>query len=114
MPHAWHVQSPVTAAMNAGSSASYSMRPIISTSSANTAPASGVPNTAPNPAAIPAINKIRIRLDSSPAQRQNALAMLPPICTAVPSRPAEPPNKCVTSVPSKINGAIRRGIPPPG
>jgi len=28
--------------------------------------------------------------------------------------PAEPPNRCVTTVPNKINGAIRRGTPPPG
>ena len=40
--------------------------------------------------------------------------MLPPICSAVPSRPAEPPKRCVTSVPNRTSGAIRRGTPAPG
>ena len=34
--------------------------------------------------------------------------------TAVPSRPADPPNRWVHSVVSKMSGAIRTGMPPPG
>ena len=36
-------------------------------------------------------------------------ASAPPICTAVPSRPAEPPNRCVTTVATSTSGAIRFG-----
>ena len=33
--------------------------------------------------------------------------MLPPICSAAPSRPEEPPNRWVITVLIKINGAVR-------
>ena len=36
--------------------------------------------------------------------------MLPPICSAAPSRPAEPPPKCVRSVPAKTAGAVAKLI----
>ena len=41
---------------------------------------------------------------SRPSLRATQLARLPPICTAVPSRPAEPPNRCVTTVDSRMTG----------
>ena len=34
------------------------------------------------------------------------------ICTPVPSRPAEPPNKCVINVPKNTKGAILNGTFP--
>lgn len=36
------------------------------------------------------------------------------ISSAVPSRPAEPPTRCVSTVETRIKGAIRNGTPPPG
>ena len=35
--------------------------------------------------------------------------MLPPIWRAAPSRPAEPPKRCVIRVDTKISGAILNG-----
>lgn len=81
---------------------------------AKIAPVSGVPKTAPNPAAIPHISRVRVSIASSRRERARVLEMLPPIWTAVPSRPADPPNKCVATVPIKTSGAIRLGTPPPG
>ena len=37
------------------------------------------------------------------------LPTLPPICSAAPSRPADPPNKCVITEEMKISGPIRTG-----
>ena len=101
------------ASRQAGSARNFG-RPTAATSIAKTAPASGVPKTAPKPAAIPAIKRIRSAPASSAKCRATPLAMLPPICTAVPSRPAEPPQRWVARVPSSTSGAIRRGTPPPG
>ncbi|KVM53902.1 hypothetical protein WJ58_18690 [Burkholderia ubonensis] len=68
-----------------------------------------MPNTDAKPAAMPAISSTR-RCSRS---RRNACvtrsASAPPICTAVPSRPAEPPNRCVTTVATSTSGAIRFG-----
>ncbi len=75
-----------------------------STSSAKMAPVTGVPNTAPKPAAIPVINKMRTSVGFNFSTLPNNAATLPPICTAVPSRPAEPPNKCVMSVGQQNHG----------
>ncbi len=49
-------------------------------------------------------------------QLSRALAMQPPIWTAVPSRPAEPPKRWVRTVADEgvMRGAMRRGTPPPG
>ena len=66
-----------------------------SISTAKITAATGVPNTAANPAAIPQINKIWVCAAVNFSHLANCEARLPPICTAVPSRPAEPPNKCV-------------------
>ena len=40
-------------------------------------------------------------------------ARLAPICTAVPSRPALPPKRCVSTVPTSTIGAMRSGISGP-
>ena len=37
------------------------------------------------------------------------LPTLPPICSAAPSRPAEPPNKCVITEETKMSGPTRTG-----
>lgn len=54
IPHAVVVQCPMTAVRRHSSSPVYDSRPALSTSSAKTAPAIGVPNTALTPAAVPA------------------------------------------------------------
>ncbi len=77
-------------------------------------PGDGGANTAPKPAAMPAMSRRR----TSPNSRRKALpkpeAKLPPSWTAVPSRPAEPPNRCVATVETRISGAMRKGTPAPG
>ena len=78
----------------------------------NMAPAAGVPNTPPNPAVTPLRSSV-CRVDAeSGSKPQAAEAMPAPICTAVPSRPAEPPKRWVISVLEKIMGAILRGTAP--
>ncbi len=86
------------------------MRPMARTSMENMAPVRGVPKTAPKPAAIPAMRRMRrsaafFRRNQRPMEE----ATLPPICTAVPSRPTEPPNRMVMMVDITISGAMRRG-----
>ena len=93
------IRSPTNEAATAGTSASYRMRPMLCTSSANTNPATGTPNTAPNPPASAAISMIRRSVGFSRARRENQSVRLPAICSAVPSRPTDPPNSWVTSVP---------------
>ena len=84
--------------------ASYFILPMAITSMAKIAPVNGVPNTAPKPAATPANNMVFTSFSSSFNHLANSCATLPPICTAVPSRPAEPPNKCVKTVVDKTRG----------
>ena len=86
------------------------MRPITITSNAKIAPANGVPKTDAKPALIPAISTIFLSILFSLKSFVNWSAIAPPTCTAVPSRPAEPPNKCVRTVPKKTKGAILKGI----
>jgi hypothetical protein len=74
----------------------------------------GVPNTAPKPAATPPISSRRRALPVSPSRSTRPCARLPPSCTAVPSRPADPPNRCVATVPISTSGAMASGTPPPG
>ena len=101
-------------AIRQGSSALYFILPIATTSIAKIAPVTGVPKTAPNPAATPHISKMLLSLSFKASHLENKEAILPPICTAVPSRPADPPNKCVTRVATKTIGAMRTGTPAPG
>ena len=90
--------------------ASSRILPKINTSSAKMPPAKGVPKTEAKPALIPAIKTIcRSRLDNFKTFVKRS-AMAPPICTAVPSRPADPPNRWVIMVPNKTSGAILKGI----
>ncbi|MNF93178.1 hypothetical protein D3C84_758460 [compost metagenome] len=80
------------------------------TSKAKIAPARGVPKTEAKPALIPRIINIFLSELSKLKSLVNWSAMAPPICTAVPSRPAEPPNKWVIKVPKSTRGAILNGI----
>ena len=109
-----HVIWAMMAAIRQGINAVYFIRPMYNTSSAKIAPATGVPNTAAKPAAIPHINKIWSCCGGNLNSFPNCAAMLPPICTAVPSRPAEPPNKWVITVVNKISGVMPAGTPTPG
>ena len=79
-------------------------------SNANMAPAQGVPKTAANPALTPIIMMIFFSESFSLNHLANGAAIAPPICTAVPSRPAEPPAKWVNIVPMYTKGAILKGI----
>ena len=85
------------------------MRPMISTSSPNSAPASGVPNTDAKPALMPAISRTRRSSGRSRNRCVSWSASAPPICTAVPSRPTDAPNRCDTTVPPSTSGAMRSG-----
>ena len=69
----------------------------------------GVPNTEPKPPATPAASTWRRMGPPSESRRKSASERLAPICTAVPSRPALPPNKCVSTVPTSTIGAMRSG-----
>ena len=71
------------------------------------APASGVPNAAPNAAEIPAIMRSRRSWSRTLNSALTLLAMVPPICTAAPSRPAEPPARCVAVEQTKVSRPMR-------
>ena len=114
MPYIEHTISAITAAISAGKRASYLMRPMDNTSNAKIAPAMGVPKTAPKPAATPVISRMRRSSLLSFISLPSQFEMLPPICTAVPSRPADPPKRCVKTVANNTSGAMRKGTPPPG
>ena len=79
-------------------------------SRANIPAANGVPNTPANPALMP----IQVNSLCSCLFKLNHLfiwlEILAPIWTAVPSRPAAPPPKCVSKVPKKTSGVNKKGI----
>ena len=83
------------------------MEPTSTTSKVKMVAASGVPKTAEN---APAIPHIVIKRQSRCSSR-SALPRLPdtepPSSSAAPSRPLEPPNRCVMTVDTKISGAER-------
>ena len=73
--------------------------------------ATGVPNSAENSAAMPQSWKMRRLSFSGFTMRDIATPMEPPNWSAAPSRPAEPPVRCVSAVEMKIAGAIRMDTP---
>ena len=73
-----HTASQVKLATVTGRSVRHSTLPRTSTSSANTAPASGVPKTAPNPAAIPQSSSVRWWPGPARKRRARESARLPP------------------------------------
>jgi hypothetical protein len=74
------------------------------------APESGVPKTEPKPALMPAISRMRRWCGASRSGLESWSASEAPVWIAVPSRPAEPPNRCVRKVPTRTSGVIRSGI----
>lgn len=94
-----------------GNSAEVQKRPTLTTSIAKTHAAIGVPNTAANTPLIPHM----VRMWRSSSFKRNSLpknvATLPPIWSAAPSRPAEPPSRCVIVVPRKMAGASKMETP---
>ncbi len=86
--------------------------PTVLISSGRIVAASGVPNRAEKEADMPTIIERRLALSADVIFSFSArkFPRLPPICKAAPSRPEEPPNRCVMTVDTKISGAIRNGI----
>ena len=76
----------------------------------NRAAVIGVPNSAENTALIPHRVSMCLSLSSSLRIFPIDTPILPPIWRAAPSRPEEPPNKCVITVDTNMSGAIREGI----
>ena len=74
---------------------------------AKQAAASGVPNRAEKNAAMPLMVAVRRSWSLSRSRVPRFQPMLPPICSAAPSRPAEPPHRWVSTVPRKIAGTSR-------
>ena len=108
-PRAPEVMLAANDAVSAQDSARYSSLPATRTSRAKTQAASGVRNRPAKPAAMPQTRKVL------PASRRGGFlptqcARVAPICTATPSRPALPPNRCVIHVPPMMRGTRRRGI----
>ena len=99
-----------SAAKKLGKIASVRTFPIANTSNPNNVPAKGVPNTELKPALIPLIIKISRSALSNRNKRAVLSANAPPIWTAVPSRPTDPPNKWVVMVPNSVSGISRNGI----
>ena len=69
----------------------------------------GVPNSDEKAALIPHIIITCLSFSSKRKIFPRELPILPPICKAAPSLPAEPPKKCVISVDINIKGAMRNG-----
>ena len=94
--------------VNAGIKAEVNVSPTSSTIMAKRAAVSGVPNRAEKNAAMPLMVAVRrtqsLRCSSFPTFQP----MLPPICKAAPSRPAEPPHRWVSTVPRKMAGTSSR------
>ena len=63
--------------------------------------------SAENAALMPHIIMICLSFSSKPNSLPRPFPMLPPSCSAAPSRPAEPPNRWGISVEIKMRGAIR-------
>ena len=74
---------------------------------ANTLAASGVPNRAAKPAAMPHMVIVRESRSSSRIQWPILPEIEPPSWMAAPSRPAEPPHRWVSTEVRKILGASR-------
>ena len=79
------------------------------TSIAKNTAASGVWNNPPNPAAIPVTSMI-LPFSGRWHLRPSAWDRVAPICTATPSLPALPPNRCVIQVVTITSGMSASGI----
>ena len=71
--------------------------------------AKGVLNRPAKPADMPVISII-LGASSNLSSRPTLCEMAAPSCTATPSRPALPPNRCVSQVAHMTKGISRSGI----
>ena len=83
--------------------------PMLTTSMLNTAAVRGVPNRAEKRPLMPHMTMMFIFRSLSRHHLPRVAARLPPIWSAAPSRPAEPPVRWVSTEPRKISGARRSG-----
>ena len=83
------------------------------TSSAKIVAVSGVPKRAEKTALMPQSVARRMSLSSRRKIRPMLQPMPPPICSAAPSRPAEPPHRCVSTVEAKMTGTSDSGMRSP-
>lgn len=100
-----------SAAVPAGRSARCSSLPAVSTSMAKAVAAKGVLNRPAKPAAMPVIS-MSLGASSVFKIRPARCEMAAPSCTATPSRPALPPNRCVSQVAHMTKGTSLSGISP--
>lgn len=75
----------------------------------NTAAAIGVPNKAEKQALMPHMIMILVSLSSKLKSLAKKSPNDPPTCSAAPSRPAEPPHRCVSNVDIIIRGVTFTG-----
>jgi hypothetical protein len=110
-PRACTTRSPTNDAVSAGTIASWRIRPRECTSRPNTAPATGTPNTAPNPPAIAAISSTRRSGAATPIRTAGTHRRTgsPTSAAPCPPGPADPPNRFVATVAANTSGAMRRG-----
>lgn len=83
------------------------------TSAANITPASGAPNVALMPAAVPLATSTLTLRWSSRDHWPMRLPAAEPICTIGPSRPTDPPVPIVGPLASVLNSATRGRMTPP-
>ena len=76
------------------------------------APETGVPNTAANPALMPQITSRRRSSSRRRRMSANRLVRAAPICAAGPSLPTDPPNASVTTVAASLTGATSQSTRP--
>ena len=76
------------------------------------APETGVPKTAANPAPTPQITRRRRSLSSSRSTSAKRLVIAAPICAHGPSLPTEPPKASVTTVARSLIGATSQSTLP--
>ena len=108
-PNACDVQAATREAIMAGYKAVSCKFPTTKTSIANKTAASGVWNSPAKPAAIP-VTKNTFEVLGVEKFLQNQWETVAPNCTATPSRPAEPPKRCVNQVVTITRGIKRLGM----
>ena len=99
--------------MTHGTKAEWYIIPTVLISIGRTAAARGVPKSAENAALMPHMMTCLLSSSGKCSSLAMAELMLPPICRAAPSRPAEPPVRWVSDVAAKISGARAAGTSSP-
>ena len=85
------------------------MTPTVLISIESTVAASGVPNSAEKAALMPHMMVRRRSSFRKCSSCPSPCPSEPPTCSAAPSRPAEPPKRCVSTVDTMMSGAIFTG-----